>query len=505
MTDVVDGSLGLPQSPIASRASGRDRVGRSSLWTSPVTNPWKWQYGRRLLWTDAAVVLTAVGATHLTVTGIKPPQTMNLLMSAALVLAWMAALSFFRTRDERVIGVGFSEWQRVVRATGLLLAWLAVGSLVTQSNLSRPYLGMSLSLGTAGLLAGRVAWRRWLVRERSHGREQSKVLVVGGPRASRTLTERLGRIRSGSLSVAGVWVPDEESRDSRIEVEGQSLLVMGSDFTLTEAVRLSGADTVVVTDTEHLGPEGMRDLSWDLDALGVDLMLLPNVLDVARPRLQIQDVGDLVLLHLAEPRYEGATRLTKTVFDRMFALMAITALTPVLLATALAVKLTSAGPVLFKQVRIGKDGNPIRVWKFRTMVVGADDQLAALLQAQGSADKPLFKVDDDPRVTKVGNLLRRLSLDELPQFFNVLRGEMSVVGPRPQVPAEVALYGDRDHYRLRVRPGITGLWQVSGRSDLSWEDAIRLDIDYVENWSMMRDIQIIYRTVGAVVTSAGAR
>ena len=227
-------------------------------------------------------------------------------------------------------------------------------------------------------------------------------------------------------------------------------------------------------------------------------------MDFSGSRIHVRAVAGMPLMHLEEPQYAGAGSWPKVAFDRAFALGVILVFSPLLLAVAVAVKSTSAGPVFFRQRRIGLDGQAFDMLKFRSMRVGADEELGALLKAQGTSDEPLFKVKQDPRLTKVGSFIRRYSIDELPQLFNVLRGDMSAVGPRPQVAAEVELYDDRAFRRLTVRPGMTGLWQVSGRSDLSWEDSIRLDTYYVENWSLTGDLIILWKTVRAVFGSSGA-
>ena len=217
----------------------------------------------------------------------------------------------------------------------------------------------------------------------------------------------------------------------------------------------------------------------------------------------MRPVAGLPLIHVERPRYHGAQKFAKTSFDLLFATTVLLLISPVLLAAALAVKLTSAGPIIYKAERMGLDGEPFPMLKFRSMVQDADRQISALMKDnQGSG--ALFKIRDDPRVTPVGRFLRRYSIDELPQFFNVLRREMSVVGPRPPLRREVETYDGTVSRRLLVKPGITGLWQVSGRSDLSWEDTVRLDLSYVDNWSMMGDILIIAKTLKAVVGSDGA-
>jgi len=232
--------------------------------------------------------------------------------------------------------------------------------------------------------------------------------------------------------------------------------------------------------------------------------MAPSIIDVAGPRLHARPVDGLSLIEVDSPQFLGARRLLKRAFDLVGALLLILVAFPVWLVVPLAIKLDDHGPVFFRQTRIGLDGKEFRMWKFRSMRVNADAELAALLKEQGVDGKPLFKIEGDPRITKLGAFLRKTSIDEFPQFFNVLGGSMSLVGPRPQVPAEVALYDRSATRRLLVKPGITGAWQVSGRSSLSWEESVRLDLGYVENWSMTRDLQILFRTVKVVLKRDGA-
>jgi exopolysaccharide biosynthesis polyprenyl glycosylphosphotransferase len=230
----------------------------------------------------------------------------------------------------------------------------------------------------------------------------------------------------------------------------------------------------------------------------------PGIVDVACPRLTVRPVAGLPLINVDKPQYHGAKRFQKRAFDICFSLLALLAASPVMMVAAVAVKLTSHGPVFYRAERIGLDGVPFRMIKFRTMVVDADRRLAEVANRNESVGGVLFKIRRDPRVTRAGRLLRRYSIDELPQFINVVRGDMSVVGPRPPLRSEVETYDHRVRRRLLVRPGITGLWQVSGRSDLSWDDSVRLDLSYVENWSMLSDLAIAAKTVGAVCCGSGA-
>jgi exopolysaccharide biosynthesis polyprenyl glycosylphosphotransferase len=247
----------------------------------------------------------------------------------------------------------------------------------------------------------------------------------------------------------------------------------------------------------------VRRLAWELEGTAAELVLCNRLTDVAGPRITLRPLDGLPLIQVKIPEFEGGVHAFKRAFDIAFAALA---LVPILLITpviAIATKLDSPGPVFFRQTRVGRDGRPFAMLKFRTMRVDAEIQLAALLSINEGAG-PLFKLRRDPRVTRVGAVLRRFSLDELPQFLNVLRGDMSVVGPRPPLPGEVTGYDGTVFRRLYIKPGITGLWQVSGRSDLSWDESVRLDLRYVENWSLTTDLMIIWRTARVMVAPKGA-
>ncbi|NKS79398.1 exopolysaccharide biosynthesis polyprenyl glycosylphosphotransferase, partial [Rhodococcus hoagii] len=264
-----------------------------------------------------------------------------------------------------------------------------------------------------------------------------------------------------------------------------------------------GADTVVVTAPNSWDTRGIRSLVWELEPHDVDLVVAPGVVGRGGTAAGDATVAGFPLIHVEKPNYHGAKRFGKSAFDFCFSLFALVLVSPVMLMIAIAVKATSKGPVLYRSERIGLDGKPFQMLKFRTMVDGADKQVAALLGENEGAGV-LFKMKHDPRITPVGRFLRKFSLDELPQFLNVLRREMSVVGPRPPLRREVDAYDGEVRRRLLVKPGLTGLWQVSGRSDLSWDETVRLDLSYVENWSMMQDILIVGKTVRAVAAGSGA-
>jgi exopolysaccharide biosynthesis polyprenyl glycosylphosphotransferase len=268
-------------------------------------------------------------------------------------------------------------------------------------------------------------------------------------------------------------------------------------------VRRHDVETVALLPSPEWDAAALSRLSWALEKTSAELLLVPAVTEVVGPRMQLRPVEGLPLLHLAPPELRGGRRLTKAVLDRVGAVAGLVLLAPVLLGIALLVKATGPGPVLYRQERVGREGRPFSMLKFRTMVPGAD-RMVATLGGGNDGNGVLFKLKHDPRVTRVGRVLRRYSLDELPQLFNVVRGEMSLVGPRPPLPAEVERYGFAMRRRFLVKPGLTGLWQISGRSDLSWEESVRADVLYVENWSLAFDLMILWRTLGAVLRGSGA-
>ncbi|MBF6327896.1 sugar transferase [Nocardia transvalensis] len=471
---------------------------------------WQSEYVRRLWIGDLAVVALAVAAAQVIRFGgpVDPPLATRLplavgytVVSASIVVAWSAFLAGAGARSPRVIGSGTEEYRRLVTATLKLFGVIAIGSLIFRFDIARGYLAIALPLGVAGLIVQRRMWRQWVSKRRVSGEYSTRVLVVGSRGAAAAMVAAFSRDLASGYHVVGVCTPDGAAPD--LCVDGRAIPIVGDDRSVLDAVRVSGADTVAVTATDNLGPADFRRMAWELDPLGVELIVTPGLVDISGTRLTHRLVADMPMLHVGKPRYGRAASMRKAMFDCCFALAALLAVAPVLIAISVAIKATSPGPVFYLSERIGRDGKPFRMIKFRSMYVDAEAHVGALIEAQGSS--PLyFKMKDDPRVTAVGRVIRKYSLDELPQFFNVLRGEMSVVGPRPQVRREVESYDGTMRRRLLVKPGVTGLWQVSGRSDLSVEDAVRLDLSYVENWSMVLDLLLIAKTIGAVTRGDGA-
>lgn len=471
---------------------------------------WQTWYTRALAASDATVVLGCVLAAQWVrlalVPGTVPAVVWLYYTAISLIIAatWMAFLSVYRTRTPRIVGAGAEEYRRVFSATLTFVGVTATGLVFLRPEVARGYLGLALPLGLGTLLLSRNLWRRFIATQRKHGRCMSAIVAVGEPRAVRALATSLARATSHGCRVVGVCVPGGSAMTT-IDVPGRPALpILGDEHCIESAIAQTGADTVALTATEHLGPEGIRDLSWRLDALGLDLLVSPGVVDVAAPRLTMWPVAGLPLIRVDRPSYSGAKRFQKRAFDVCFATLVLIALLPLLLLVAVAIKITSRGPVFYRSERIGLDGKPFSFLKFRSMVADADAQLERLAAFNECSGGVLFKIRRDPRVTRVGRIIRRFSIDELPQFVNVLMRHMSVVGPRPPLRREVDRYDDLVRRRLLVRPGITGLWQVSGRSDLSWEDSVRFDLSYVENWSMLNDLVIVAKTLRVVVNGAGA-
>jgi len=419
-----------------------------------------------------------------------------------VVVLWILALWQSRCYDEKLVGYGGEEYRRVLSGSLKIAGAVAILAYLVNIPVARGFLGISFVIGTMLLPAARWAVRRPLHWQRRRERGWTRrVVLVGDALHIVDLANRLRREPHAGFRVVGVCIPDALIAPQAQQLSG--VPVVGSFSTVVEAAAAVSADTVAVTGTAELSGLRLRRLGWQMEGTGIDLVVAPSMTDVAGPRIHTQPVAGLPLIHISSPEFRGTRKWIKEAFDRMAAFLGVIVLLPVFVLIALLIKLTSRGPVIFRQKRVGIHGTEFDVLKFRTMVVNAEARLAELA-AQNEADGPLFKLQRDPRVTRIGRLLRRFSLDELPQLFNVLRGDMSVVGPRPPLPVEVAQYSQDIARRLLVKPGITGLWQVSGRSDLSWEESVRLDLYYVENWSLAADLGILVKTVGAVVGRRGA-
>jgi exopolysaccharide biosynthesis polyprenyl glycosylphosphotransferase len=349
-------------------------------------------------------------------------------------------------------------------------------------------------------LSQRWAWRKWLHRRRASGALVQTALLVGRIDGVTALARQIAQQTGNGYRVIGCCLPTGAGPQRTVAGD---VAVLGSIDDVVEVVRRFDVDTVAVLPSTDLEGAQLRRLGWELENTQAELLLAPAITEIAGPRVHIRPVWGLPLLHMERPELRGVRRITKEVVDRTGATLGLFLILPVLLIVSVMIKTSSRGPVLFRQVRVGRDGRNFKMLKFRTMVTHAED-LVHDLAAFDDGNGVLFKLRADPRVTKVGRVLRRYSLDELPQLLNVIKGEMSLVGPRPPLPQEVARYGWEMHRRFLVKPGLTGLWQISGRSDLSWEDSVRMDLRYVENWSLAYDLMIMIKTLRAVVRGRGA-
>ena len=421
-----------------------------------------------------------------------------LALSALLPVLWIASVALAGGYDPRFIGLGSDEFRKILNAAVSLTAGIAIASYAVKFDVARGYVVLALPTLAAFDLTGRYLLRMRLHKRRRRGRYMRRTVVAGHKPAVTDLVTQLRRDSYHGLSVVAVCVAGPRTED---EVAG--VPVAGGLDSVATTVAEVRADTVAVLACPEMNGRRLRELAWNLEKSNTDMCVASALLDVAGPRTTIRPVAGLPLLHVDHPELAGVRRVVKGVFDRVLAALVLILLAPLFAAIALTIKLVDPGPVFFQQTRVGRDGKTFRVWKFRTMVVDAEARKAELM-AHNEAEGTLFKMRQDPRVTRTGTLLRRRSLDELPQLLNVLLGEMSLVGPRPALPAEAAKYGDHMRRRLAVKPGITGMWQVSGRSDLPWDEAERLDVRYVENWSLALDVQILWKTLSAVLRGSGA-
>ncbi|SCG19421.1 Undecaprenyl-phosphate galactose phosphotransferase, WbaP/exopolysaccharide biosynthesis polyprenyl glycosylphosphotransferase [Micromonospora echinofusca] len=429
----------------------------------------------------------------------QDPTWFHTVAFVLLPLGWIVSLWANRAYDRRYLGLGPDEYKRVIRAGVAVAATVSFLAFATKTDLSRYTVGTALLAALLLILLNRILCRFVLhVVRRNISQAGHRMVLIGTlPECLEVYTAVTRNPAAGLMPVA-IHITDGYAAAKGIETPvpvyaGRDVLAL---------VREVGGDTIAVCGSASSEPGELRRLAWQLEGSGVDLVVAPQLTDIAGPRVHIRPIEGLPLLHVEEPTLSGPALLAKNLMDRVAAGLGLLLLAPVFLAIAVAIRLSDPGPVFFRQPRVGHEGRTFRVWKFRTMYVDAEDRLASLVD-RNETDGMLFKMKQDPRVFPVGRFLRASSLDELPQLINVLKGEMSLVGPRP-LPADDGDFLGDVRRRLLVRPGMTGLWQVSGRSDLSWDEAVRLDLYYVDNWSLAYDLSILWRTVGVVLARKGA-
>lgn len=424
--------------------------------------------------------------------------------AVVLPFAWVLAVSLGNGYEQRFAGQpGPEEYRSVGRGVLYLFAGLSIVSFSAELQLSRGHLAVALGVLAVGALTSRKVLRTRLARRRERGQCLAATLVIGRADSVTALVTSIEQDTSLGLRPVAACASDLAGRGLPAGRELAGVPVVGEPLDAIAAVDTLGIEAVAVAAHPDLAGGALRRLTWALEERGVDLVVSPGLLDVAGPRMTIRPSNDLSLLHIERPAALRRTVLFKAVMDRLIAAFLLVVLSPVFLVVAALVRLEDKGPVSYRQQRVGLRGELFDILKFRSMRVGADRMLSAL-QTQDDGNSVLFKIHDDPRITRVGRVLRRYSIDELPQLVNVVRGEMSLVGPRPPLPSEVMVYESDAIRRLHVRPGMTGLWQVSGRSDLSWEESLKLDLRYVDNWSPVTDLWIMLRTARAVIGHSGA-
>ncbi|WP_237709024.1 sugar transferase [Citricoccus sp. CH26A] len=461
---------------------------------------------------DAFVIIAALLLAHFARFGVTDAPSLEgawdasyLVVGLLLAVGWWLFLGFFRSRDLKVLGAGPEEYKRVVTASLYLFGLVAIISYVFQLEVARGYVGVALPAGIIALLAGRWLLRRRLVHLRESGKSIRRVVLMGGPSAVQHLNRSLNEVPGAGYKPVAAILPGF-SLDTPAGQDGLPLPVASVSKNVDEILQVLDdyhADALAMSAGVAMKTRTIRQLGWALADRRISQIMAPALTDIAGPRIHAQPVAGLSLIHVSTPRLAGTEAFLKRTFDVVSSAALLMLLLPIFLIVGLLIKVDDPGPAFFHQRRVGKRGEHFYMHKFRSMVVDAEARLERL-QADNEGAGVLFKMREDPRITKLGAFIRRYSIDELPQLWNVFKGDMSLVGPRPPLPAEVAEYEDHVSRRLLVKPGITGLWQVSGRSDLSWDESVRLDLYYVENWSFVQDLMILARTLKAVVAKDGA-
>jgi exopolysaccharide biosynthesis polyprenyl glycosylphosphotransferase len=458
---------------------------------------------------DTVAVVVALTASQLIFPTSKPDEV--LFGPSGAALAWPVLLAALGCYTKA--GMTARDSQRQIgRAAIMLVALFAVVSAVLEESVAMTTVVVVAPLVYAISVGARRAVDLRLRHLRRAGIAVRRVVAVGAGEAITELVDQLARVTDhpmvvvGACTEGGALVEDVPvGAEIRIDAEADREPLRGGQAvgTVLDVAQRLDADTICIVGASIFSGDRLRALSWVLRDRGIDLFTAPGLVDTSSHRVTFDRAGIVTLLHLRSVPRQGPRRLAKAAVDRVAAALMLVALAVPMTAVSVAIRATSSGPAFYRHTRIGAGGRPFTMFKFRTMVANADDLRADLL-GSNEHDGLMFKIRNDPRVTKIGRLLRKSSMDELPQLINVVLGHMSLVGPRPPLPDEVADYGALESRRLHVRPGMTGLWQVSGRSALNWDETLRLDLRYVDNWTFGSDFRLLWRTVGVVIRGTGA-
>ncbi|MFC4329212.1 sugar transferase [Streptomyces andamanensis] len=480
--------------------SARERLADGSLGQSAID--WEQRYRRAVIAGDTAAtacVVAAIGNFFGARDAANWHEKWGILAFGTELLV-LGSLAVSRAWAPAVLGQGAEEFRRLGRSLFMATVALALGGIALTSRNIKLWIFVAIPAIALITMTERYLLRLWLHKQRKEGRCLRPVLAAGSPATVRDLITRTRKFPHLGWRVDAVCTTQGPALDGD-RLDG--VPVVGRLADVSGHVRRDGYRVVAVTPDPHWSPDRLQRLAWNLEGSDAEMVVAPVLMEVAGPRLHVDAVLGIPLLRVSMPSFTGGRRAVKGVVDRLGAAVLLLLFAPLMAAVALLVLADSRGGAFYRQRRVGKDGREFTILKFRTMVAGADRARAALADRNEGAGL-LFKLRRDPRVTRVGAVLRRYSVDELPQLFNVLTGSMSLVGPRPPLPEESAAYGPDIRRRLLVKPGLTGLWQISGRSDLSWEEAVRLDLRYVEDWSLALDTVILWKTLRAVLYGQGA-
>ncbi|MFE9353442.1 sugar transferase [Streptomyces olivaceoviridis] len=480
--------------------SARERLADGAI--SRPTIDWEQRYRRTVIISDTlatAFVVATIGNFFGARDAANWHEKWGILAFGTEVLV-LGALAVSRAWAPAVLGQGAEEFRRLGRSLFMATVVLALGGIALTSRNIKLWIFVAIPAIALVAMTARYLLRLWLHKQRKEGRCLRPVLAAGSVATVRDLINRTRKFPHLGWRVDAVCTTDGLGLDGD-ELDG--VPVVGQLADVAKHVSHDGYRVVAVTPDPHWSPDRLQRLAWNLEGSDAEMVVAPVLMEVAGPRLHVDAVLGIPLLRVSMPAFTGGRRAVKGVVDRMGAALLLLLLAPLMVFVGLLVVADSRGGAFYRQRRVGKDGHEFTMYKFRTMIVGADGARAQLAHRNEGAG-PLFKLRRDPRVTRVGTVLRRYSLDELPQLLNVLTGSMSLVGPRPPLPEECAAYDPDIRRRLLVKPGLTGLWQISGRSDLSWEEAVRLDLRYVEDWSLALDTVILWKTLRAVLYGQGA-
>ncbi|MCZ4606761.1 sugar transferase [Streptomyces sp. Lzd4kr] len=481
-------------------SSARGRLANGTM--SRPASDWEQRYRRSVIISDTvatAFVVASIGNFFGARDAANWHEKWGILAFCTELLV-LGALAVSRSWSPAVLGQGAEEFRRLGRSMFTATVVLALGGIALTSRNIKLWIFVAIPAIALVTMTTRYLLRLSLHKQRKEGRCLRPVLAAGSPATVRDLITRTRKFPHLGWRVDGVCTTDGRGIDGD-QLDG--VPVVGRLTDVAKYVEHDGYRVVAVTPDPHWTPDRLQRLAWNLEGSDAEMVVAPVLMEVAGPRLHVDAVLGIPLLRVSMPTFTGGRRAIKVVVDRVGAAFLLLLFAPLMTLVGLLVVADSRGGVFYRQRRVGKGGREFTILKFRTMVVGAHKARAELADRNEGAGL-LFKLRRDPRVTRVGAVLRRYSLDELPQLFNVLTGSMSLVGPRPPLPEESAAYGPDIRRRLLVKPGLTGLWQISGRSDLPWEEAVRLDLRYVEDWSLALDTVILWKTLRAVLYGQGA-